>query len=163
MLGKSAGLLELVKTVRDRTAKLATDQFMNQSFFHQTFGVPHMRENTAGIVADEVVRLVGADQYRMACKFSRLYEELGAGSGEFEEVINVPWAAFQEAVRLTERIDSFLAVMERGDPGAPLARDCRRELDLLCVLADWCQDAGRVQVAEEARHLHGLACSLYRG
>jgi hypothetical protein len=163
MLGKGVGLLELVKMVRDCTLESATDQFMAQSFFHRTFDLPDMHENTAGRVADEVLRLVSEERYRMACKVSRLYEELGAGSREFEEATDTRWVAFQEAVKLVERIDSFLAMMESSGSHVPLARDCRHELDLLCVLVDWCQDVGRVQVAEEAKHLYALACSVYRG
>ncbi len=58
-----------------------------------------------------------------------------------------------------ERIDYFLAALEREGTTRQLARDCRDDLDLLLVLADWCQDAGLPRAATEARHLHGLVRS----
>jgi hypothetical protein len=72
------------------------------------------------------------------------------------------WEEFDRVMQLADRIDSFLAGLECRHPLA-LARDCRNELDLLGVLADWCDDAGLPHAAAEARHLHGLACSFYRG
>jgi hypothetical protein len=67
------------------------------------------------------------------------------------------WVEFSRAVSLAARIDSFLAVLEREGTTRHLARDCRDDLDVLLVLADWCQDNGLSQAAAEARHLHGLA------
>jgi hypothetical protein len=67
------------------------------------------------------------------------------------------WVEFSRAVDLAARIDSFLAVLEREGTTRHLARDCRDDLDVLLVLADWCQDNGLPQAAAEARHLHGLA------
>ncbi len=69
------------------------------------------------------------------------------------------WGAFLYACETAERVDCFLACLERG-PGGPLARDCRRDLELLLVLADWCDENGRALAAAEARHLHGLVRSL---
>jgi hypothetical protein len=69
------------------------------------------------------------------------------------------WGEFLYACETAERIDCFLACLERG-PGAPLARDCRRDLELLLVLADWYDENGRPLAAAEARHLYGLVQSL---
>jgi hypothetical protein len=65
------------------------------------------------------------------------------------------WEALLDACELAERIDSLLGVLERG-AGARLARDCRGELGLLPVLADWCDDGAAPAAAAEARHLSGL-------
>jgi hypothetical protein len=70
------------------------------------------------------------------------------------------WKAFVEVREAAERIDYFLATLERGGAGAQLARDCRRDLDLLPVLSDWCVENDLPAAAAEARHLHGLALSL---
>jgi hypothetical protein len=70
------------------------------------------------------------------------------------------WAGIYEVVDLAERIDSFLATLESDRLTAPLARDCRADLDLLLVLGDWCMDRDRPLAAAEARHLHALACAL---
>jgi hypothetical protein len=51
-------------------------------------------------------------------------------------------------------------VMERGGAGAQVARDCRADLGLLPVLADWCEDNGAPAAAAEARHLYGLVRPL---
>lgn len=66
------------------------------------------------------------------------------------------WHAFRDAIDLADRIDSFLAVMSFHGPSPPLARDCADDLALLPVLADCCEDHGRHQSAQEARHLHWL-------
>jgi hypothetical protein len=66
------------------------------------------------------------------------------------------WEAFLEACELAERIDAFLATLEQGGPGGQVARECRDDLDLLPVLADWCDDNGLPLSAAEARHLHRL-------
>jgi hypothetical protein len=60
------------------------------------------------------------------------------------------WIPFHQAVRLAADLDTFLFVMERHAP--VLARDCRDDLDLLGVLADWCEDAGLPHAAAEARY-----------
>ena len=67
------------------------------------------------------------------------------------------WSAFARACDLAERIDGFLAALEQGGEGAGVARGCRRDLDGLAVLADWCDEAGLHLTAAEARRLHGLA------
>ena len=106
-----------------------------------------------------------AVRYRSACKVFDLdtlnampFYWLNRADGE----VRPEWVEFGEALILAERIDSFLSVLGRGGPGAALARDCRENLDLLLVLADWCQDGGQVRAAAESTHLHELACSVYR-
>jgi hypothetical protein len=74
-----------------------------------------------------------------------------------------PWTAFREVILLAQRIDSFMSALESDQLARPLVRDCRGNLDLLCVLADWCQDNDRPRAATEARPLHDLACSYQRG
>jgi hypothetical protein len=63
---------------------------------------------------------------------------------------NQEWAIFHHAVRLAADLDTFLFVMERHAP--VLARHCREDLDLLGVLADWCEDAGLPHAAAETRY-----------
>src|SRR5262245_18518120 len=70
-----------------------------------------------------------------------------------------PTAELMEADEIAERIDCFLAALEREGTARQLARDCRADLDLLPVLADWCEDAGLPRASAEARHLHGLVRS----
>ncbi len=65
-------------------------------------------------------------------------------------------APLLEACELADRIDGFLAVMERPGPGRALAVGCRDDLDGLLVLADWCEENGLPAAAREARHLAGL-------
>src|SRR5262249_41007469 len=72
------------------------------------------------------------------------------------------WDVFQAACELAERIDSFLGTVGQGGPGSQVAGECRSDLNLLLVLADWCADTGLPESAAEARHLYGLVCSLHR-
>jgi hypothetical protein len=71
------------------------------------------------------------------------------------------WDAFREVCELAWRIDCFLAALSRDKILAALARDCRHDLSLLLVLADWAEENGLPASAAEARHLHGLV--RYRG
>jgi len=66
------------------------------------------------------------------------------------------WSALSEACDLASRIDSFLAALSREKVAGALARDCRKDLSLLLVLADWSAENGRPAIAAEARHLYGL-------
>src|SRR5262249_33422176 len=75
--------------------------------------------------------------------------------GEWVAAVSLPhawpvWERFGEAGRLAADLDTFLFVLERHTPA--LARDCRADLDLLGVLADWCEDAGLPRAAAEARY-----------
>jgi hypothetical protein len=71
------------------------------------------------------------------------------------------WEGFQEACELAERIDAFLATLEGGGPGRQVARECRSDLDLLPVLADWCIDNGLPDSATLARQLHQVVSSFW--
>jgi hypothetical protein len=64
------------------------------------------------------------------------------------------WTDYWAVCDLAERIGGLLDVLE-GE-GVALARTCSDDLDGLPVLADWCEEAGRLIVANEVRHLHGL-------
>jgi hypothetical protein len=172
MLGKGVGLVELVGKARKR--ELARRHIQDWIFDEKVVPLEIVELRTwadeccwaAAKIADEVMRLCLEGDYQRALKVCFLTDAYRVpDTGYYLDILaKVPaWKAFHEAVTLAERIDSFLVVMECSGSSAPLARDCRHELDLLCVLADLCQDAGRLQVAEDARHLHALACSLYRG
>jgi hypothetical protein len=168
MLGRDVGLVTFVERARDRA--LSRRHIQNWLIESNGFSPEWADEvrQTARDIADKVICLCWEGKFRSAVDYAagEHFEPVRVNelAWNAQYLFEVPsWLALPEAVRLAERIDSFLAVLERGDPGALLARDCRQELDLLCVLADWCQDAGQLQVAEEARHLHALACSLYRG
>jgi hypothetical protein len=106
-------------------------------------------------VADEVCRLCLGGQFGTAAAEARAWRD--------EDMLLMhecpAWIAFHEAVSLAERIDCFLAVLENDRLAAPLARDCRGNLELLGVLGDWCQDGNRPLAAAEARHLLALARS----
>jgi hypothetical protein len=69
------------------------------------------------------------------------------------------WQELYQACELADRIDHFLAQLEKADAGGLLARACRQDLEALQILADWCEEQGRLAVAAEARHLLGLARS----
>ncbi|MGL4553874.1 MAG: hypothetical protein ACRC33_22170 [Gemmataceae bacterium] len=71
------------------------------------------------------------------------------------------WRPFHHAVRLAADLDTFLAVMERHAP--VLARACRDDLDLIGVLADWCEDAGLPHAAAETRYHAELVREWRRG
>ena len=101
-------------------------------------------------------------QFRWACKVAFL-DELYTPEELWDDLSSLdpcpPWVEFHQAVALAERIDSYLAVMEADRRTAALASDCRTELDLLCVLADLCEDVGLPLAASEARHLHERVCT----
>jgi hypothetical protein len=164
MLG-GFGLADLVEAARDRLldpgdAKEWMDALFDYWSPADIHGIMLPGRKTPSQIADEVVRRARENQFLWASKTCEAYAEatgvpLGWGLPS--------WRDFHDAVVLAERIDSFLGTLEGGGPAAPLARDCRADLDLLLVLADWCQDAGQTRAAAEARHLHGLACAVLRG
>jgi hypothetical protein len=160
MLGSRVGLADLVEAARDRLlAPGDYERWMIIRFYRWLPGCSSVWDaepKSASEIADDVLQLVHEDQFHWASKVSVLYPTEEAGPWEGEPA----WHEFRDVVMLAERIDSFLCTLERGGPGAPLARDCRHHLDLLLVLADWCQDAGQPRAAAEARHLHSLACAL---
>ena len=75
---------------------------------------------------------------------------------------NMEGKTFWKAIDQTSRIDDFLFTLECDRRCRPLARDCRDDLALLNVLADWCEDHDRPVVAAEARHLWALVVSILR-
>jgi hypothetical protein len=163
MLGKGVGLVQLIARARERAlVGRQIEQWLIDVSQCEPFQADECR-GMAGVIAEDVVRLAEQGQFLSAERRATDAGDVVVYAEETWSLDDTPaWDMFHEIVTLAERIDSFLAVVEQVQRDAPLARDCRHELDLLCVLADWCHDAGRAQVAEEARHLHALACSLYR-
>jgi hypothetical protein len=74
------------------------------------------------------------------------------------EVGIVPERALCEVCDLVVRIDALLFSLEK--PARALALACRDDLDLLPILADWCDDNGLPASSAELRHLHGLVRCL---
>ena len=68
------------------------------------------------------------------------------------------WNSIEQVTRL----DDFLFTLEGDRNSGPLARDCREDLALLNVLADWCEDHDWPIAAAEARHLWALVVSILR-
>ena len=69
---------------------------------------------------------------------------------------------FWEANEQVSRLDDFLFTFEADPRCRHLARDCRDDLALLNILADWCEDNDRPVAAAEARHLWALVASILR-
>lgn len=141
------GLLNLVEAAADRARRVFID--------------PEVRE-----LIDKVCLECFGGLYGFAVNTSFPYDiftppEWWDAAVELD--INPDWVPFHDAVCLAERIDSFLVVMEADGPTRPLAHDCRGDLELLGVLADWCQDNDRAASASEARHLLSLVRSHRRG
>jgi hypothetical protein len=116
------------------------------------------RQDVAAELAVSVLSCAAAGDYRTTWLLAALEGDLPDDLwGYVEDLDSCPaWVAFVDVAELAERIDSFLAVQERAGLGARLAKDCRADLDLLPVLADWCADGGQPAASAEARHLHGL-------
>jgi hypothetical protein len=166
ILRKGTGLVDLVEAARGRA--LAGDRIARWHVEERQWdhGRAVRAQNAAAEIAEEACRLCLGGQFRHACDIAYPYdlyvaEKLWSSLQWLDECPH--WAEFSEAVQLAERIDSFLAVLEGDRLGRGLAQDCRADLDLLGVLADWCQDNALPQAAAEARHLHELAGSLPRG
>ena len=115
----------------------------------------------------ELTRLCRMGEYRVAYRLLTGGAEWYAPSREWWAPTSLsrsygvirdkpPLQGLTEAVCLAERVDNFLATVEREGTTRQLARDCRDNLDLLTVLADWCEDASLPWTASEARHLHRL-------
>jgi hypothetical protein len=163
MPGKRTGLVELVEAARDRA--LARDHIERWHIEVHEWAKDYAEsaKEVAREIAAEACLLCQGGQFRRARKLvaardayipDHLWDLL-------EWVPECPtWAAFAGVVALAERIDSLLAALE--PEAGPLARDCRDDLDLLGVLADWCDDAGKARAAAEARHLRRLAGVLRR-
>src|SRR4051794_36094831 len=110
-------------------------------------------------LADLVVEAAWHGDYLLATKIATLVSE--CLPDELEDLLlgletSPAWLTFSETCELAQRIDSFLATLERGGTGAALARSCRDNLATLLVLADWCEENKLPAAAGEARHLHGL-------
>jgi hypothetical protein len=107
---------------------------------------------------------------RWASQIRHSYEDAPSISSAFRaawhwpreqaEVIRANRQPVEDACDLAVRIDAFLRVLPRETP-LGLLQDCRTDLSLLLILADWCEDHGQQLAAREARHLHGLVrCQL---
>lgn len=70
-----------------------------------------------------------------------------------------PWRDFADGCDLADRIDNFLAASRGGKTQTALVEACRHDLNLLLVLADWCDENKLPMTAAEARHLHRLVRS----
>jgi hypothetical protein len=165
MRGGGKSLVDLVETARDRA--LTGKAIEHWHIEARQWGVRDANRawSAAGFVADEVCLLCLGGQFGWARNVAFPYdlyvsEELWEDLAALDEC--PAWVAFSEVVEMAERIDALLAALESDRRTAPLARDCRDNVDLLLVLADWCQDNDRPRAAAEARHLHALACSLRR-
>jgi hypothetical protein len=155
MLGRRLSLAEFVACARDRVMAL-----------HGSAVSPWCDRAPAEEVAEEAVRMARAGLFFYTSNISYPYD-LYVPEGLWESLVDLDecpaWMEFHEACLTAERIDSFLAVLERAGVTAQVARDCRDDLDLLLVLADWCVDSGLPRSAAEARHLHRLVCERHQG
>jgi hypothetical protein len=160
MLGRGVGLVELVRRARERALAHDAVARWHRDEHDWHHAAAQRCQEAAEEVADEVCKLVLGGQFRWACNVAFPYD-LYVSMATWDDLGLLDecpaWRTFHEAVELAERIDTYLAVMETDGRTAALAQDCRRELDLLCVLADLCEDAELPRAADEARHLHGLA------
>lgn len=165
MLGPGVGLVDLVEAARDRA--LADDDIPR---WHEEAGWDDEQVDAClvalRVIADEACRLALGGQFRWAAKVA-LPHDLYIPQAFWDAVYLLnqcpAWQGFIDAVELAGRIDTFLGVLESDRRTAPLAGDCRRELDLLGVLADLCEDVGLTRAAAEARNFHSLASAAWRG
>jgi hypothetical protein len=92
----------------------------------------------------------------------------GMSEEEFGQILsmviddNPRWNSFLRSLEEVSRLGDFLSTLETDPRCRPLARDCRDDLSLLNVLADWCEDNERPVTAAEARHLGALVASILR-
>jgi hypothetical protein len=158
MWGASRSLLGLVEAARDRA--LSREQIARWHIEARGYQSEWAAQCQIDIeaLAEEVIQLCLEGSYRQARRLADPNRmEWDRPEDTVPQLADCPaWLGFQEVVTLAERIDSFLAVLEREGTTRQLARDSREDLDLLCVLSDWCQDNGMPQAAAEARHLHTL-------
>ncbi len=123
-------------------------------------------DHWAWVIAEGAAAAAKQGDYRRARKLAELNDVYLPPGAEYALDNDIPleecpaWVAFREACELAEGIDCFLAAVGRGAQEAALAADCRACLDMLLVLADWCDDRGRPAAAAAARHLHALASTL---
>jgi hypothetical protein len=157
MLGRGVGLVELVERARERL--LARDLGILR-WHIETYGLSRDQaqfcEETYREIADSVCEDARNGYFFCPWFPDDLYYERELYE-RIEQVVDCPlWLEFQFAAGLASDIDSFLAVLESDQRTSALANDCRRELDLLLVLADLSEDAGLPLAAGEARHLYAL-------
>lgn len=162
MLGRGVGLAELVEAVGDRA--LAHNAIARWLIEELGWDGEQAREgqSVALFLVIEISQYIRRGQFHFASKDDYLQQDYWPSTRP--QLDECPaWRDFTETRSLAERIDSFLGVLESDARLAPLAADCRAQLDLLGVLADLCEDAGLPHAAAEARHLHALAGSMWRG
>jgi hypothetical protein len=128
-------------------------------------GVPKRQATRVAAVAKDlataVVEAARQGDYFWARKHSEpdhatgiVYELFGETVQPMERCLD--WQAFAEACKLAERLDSFLVAVARDKVAAALAADCRQDLRMLLVLADWCAEHDLPATAVEARYLYRL-------
>jgi hypothetical protein len=66
------------------------------------------------------------------------------------------WRPFQELCHLLDAADALLATLEGRRGAAELARAARHDIDLLPILADWCEDNDYPAAGSELRRLRCL-------
>jgi hypothetical protein len=106
----------------------------------------------SGEVAEAVCRFVRAGLFDCARRLQGLTPQERDGLKR-----RSGWFDFLEVVVLADQIDNFLATMEADRRAAGLAGECRGELDLLLILAEFCEDHAMPRAAEQARFFHALA------
>jgi hypothetical protein len=155
------GLLELVEEAREALVTRSP-----VAAWYRSMAEPeHLAEQLQAVaegLSEIVCRLCAAGQYHRRCMDDIEYFHDDA-YWHLRVVSSCPlWGRFSAVVELAAQIDSFLFALESHCPCPPLARDCRRDLDLLTVLADACQDAGLLLSAQTARSLLSLVQSARR-
>jgi hypothetical protein len=113
---------------------------------------------------------IGLDAAEAACRFARAglfgharrLQGLLPSEERYVLGLYAAWRDFLDVVFLADEIDSLLAVLEADRQAAGLARACRDELDLLLILAEFCEDHAMPRAAEQARFFHDLAESAWR-
>jgi hypothetical protein len=66
------------------------------------------------------------------------------------------WRPFQELCHVLDAADALLATLERHPAAVALARAGRQDIDVLSILADWCEDNQRPAAGAELRRLRSL-------
>jgi len=66
------------------------------------------------------------------------------------------WRPFQLLCYVLHDLDALLATLEGRKGSADLARAARDDIDLLPILADWCEDHARPAAGAELRRLRTL-------
>ncbi|HEY7313675.1 MAG TPA: hypothetical protein VH643_30275 [Gemmataceae bacterium] len=170
------GLYEFLTAVRDRCVTHDFLQWITPS--RADWDV-----QAAGKVADMVLQLAEQGNFKLARKLVSIFQDHAyfaeeepddepldyVGYPELFRHLNLqaprdlfaladypPWRHFADDCELAERIDSFLVALRGDKMQTALAEDCRRDLNTLLVLADWCEEHNMPMAAAEARHLPHL-------